>query len=55
MYRGSRIEDVNTDTPWVTQATGYPLRYLRQLMTANPMLSALDLLYMMERAVDASG
>jgi hypothetical protein len=55
VYRGSRLEDVNTDTPWMTEATGYPLRFIRQQMSSNPMSSAQDILYMMERAVDSGG
>jgi len=35
VYRGSRLEDVNTDTPWMTEATGYPLRFIRQQMSST--------------------
>jgi hypothetical protein len=55
VYRGSRLKEVNTDTPWMTEEIGYPLRFIRQQLVANPTLSDLDLLYMMERAVDPNG
>jgi hypothetical protein len=55
VYRGSRLREVNTDTPWMTEEIGYPLRFVRQLLSSNPTLSDLDLLYMMERAVDPNG
>jgi hypothetical protein len=55
VYRGARLEDTNTATPWIDQTTAYPLRFLRQQMGANPGVSALDLLYMAERAVDPDG
>jgi len=55
VYRGARLEDINTETPWMNEKTAYPLRFIRQQMSANPGLSALDLLYMLERAVDPEG
>jgi hypothetical protein len=55
VYRGSRLEEVNSETPWMTEEIGYPLRFVRQQMSSSPALSSLDLLYMMERAVEPNG
>jgi hypothetical protein len=35
--------------------TAYPLRFIRQQMSSNRRISALDWLYMLERAVDPHG
>jgi hypothetical protein len=55
VYRGARLEEVNTETPWITEMTAYPLRFIRQQMSSNRRISALDWLYMLERAVDPHG
>jgi hypothetical protein len=55
MYRGERIENLNTLTPWVTEVTAQPLRFIKQQMEARREIAALDWLYMLERAVDPDG
>ncbi|HWA09664.1 MAG TPA: hypothetical protein VG838_09460 [Opitutaceae bacterium] len=55
MYRGERIEDLSTQTPWVTEITAQPLRFIKQQMEARKDVSGLDWLYMLERAVDPDG
>ncbi|HEY1794321.1 MAG TPA: hypothetical protein VGG34_15510 [Opitutaceae bacterium] len=53
--RGARLEEVDTHTPWMTDEIGYPLRFIRGQISSNPAISALDMLYMIERAVDPDG
>ncbi len=53
--RGARINEVATGTPWITETTAYPLRFVKQQMSSGLGLPALDLLYMLERAADPDG
>jgi hypothetical protein len=53
--RGVRLNEVVTGTPWITETTAYPLRFVRQQMSSGLGLPALDLLYMLERAADPDG
>jgi hypothetical protein len=55
IYRGERIEDLSTQTPWVTETTAHPLRFIKQQMEAHRDVQGLDWLYMLERAVDPEG
>lgn len=55
LYRGERIEDLSTHTPWVTETTAQPLRFIKQQMESRPDVQNLDWLYMLERAVDPDG
>jgi hypothetical protein len=55
MYRGERIENMNTQTPWVTEVTAQPLRFIKQQMEARKDIASLDWLYMLERAIDPDG
>lgn len=55
LYRGERIENLSTQTPWVTEATAQPLRFIKQQMEARRDIAGLDWLYMLERAVDPEG
>jgi hypothetical protein len=55
MYRGERIENLSTQTPWVTEVTAQPLRFIKQQTEARKDISGLDWLYMLERAVDPEG
>jgi hypothetical protein len=55
MYRGERVENLTTLTPWVTQVTAQPLRFIKQQMEARREIAGLDWLYMLERAVDPEG
>lgn len=55
MYRGERIENLSTQTPWVTEITAQPLRFIKQQSEARRDVTALDWLYMLERAVDPTG
>jgi hypothetical protein len=55
LYRGARVEDINTQVPWITEMTAYPVRHITQRMSSNREISALDWLYMLERAVDPQG
>ncbi|MES1167344.1 MAG: hypothetical protein ABUL68_05015 [Pseudomonadota bacterium] len=55
MYRGERIENLSTLTPWVTEVTAQPLRFIKQQMEARREIAGLDWLYMLERAVDPEG
>ncbi len=52
LYRGERIEDLSTQTPWVTEMTAQPLRFIKQQMESRRDVQGLDWLYMLERAVD---
>lgn len=55
LYRGERIEDLSTQTPWVTEMTAQPLRFIKQQMEARADVRGLDWLYMLERAIDPYG
>jgi len=55
LYRGERIENLNTQTPWVTAVTAQPLRFIKQQMEARKDIASVDWLYMLERAVDPDG
>lgn len=55
LYRGERIEDLSTQTPWVTEVTAQPLRFIKQQMEARRDVQSFDWLYMLERAVDPDG
>jgi hypothetical protein len=52
LYRGARIEELNTHSPWVTEETAQPLRFIKQQMESRKEVPAIDWLYMLERAVD---
>ena len=55
MYRGEKIENLSTQTPWVTEVTAQPLRFIKQQMEGRKDIAGLDWLYMLERAVDPEG
>lgn len=55
MYRGERIENLSTQTPWITEITAQPLRFIKLQSEARRDVSAMDWLYMLERAVDPDG
>ncbi len=55
MYRGERIENLSTQTPWVTEITAQPLRFIKQQSEARRDVTPQDWLYMLERAVDPTG
>jgi hypothetical protein len=46
---------MNTQTPWVTEVTAQPLRFIKQQMEARKDAPSLDWLYMLERAIDPEG
>ncbi len=55
IYRGERIENLSTQTAWVTEVTAQPLRFIKQQMESRKDIAGLDWLYMLERAVNPDG
>jgi hypothetical protein len=49
-YLGEVVSEMGTNSPWVTAANAYPLRFVQQRLIARPETSALLWLYMLERA-----
>jgi hypothetical protein len=52
LYRGEPFESFNTRAPWVNDEIAYSFRFIKQRLEARRDLSAMDGLFMLERAVD---
>ena len=55
VFRGTKIDELNTQTPWITEITAQPLRFIKQQMDSKKDVKPIDWLYMLERAVDPDG
>jgi hypothetical protein len=51
LYRGGEISQFGTQSPWVTQEIAYPFRVIMQRIESRRDLAAMDVLYLLERAV----
>ncbi len=51
VYLGENPATTQTNAPWVTETTAYPLRYLRRQMALQPGVSALEWLHLIESAL----
>jgi hypothetical protein len=51
LYRGGKFESFNTRAPWMSEEIAYSFRFIKQQMDTHRDFSALDWLYMLERAV----
>lgn len=52
-YFGEAIEQMNTQSPWVTDEIAQPLRFVKQRLELRREIPVLDGLYMLERALTA--
>lgn len=52
LYGGESFDGMDTQAPWMNEQIALPFRYLKQLTATQREFSILDLLYMLERALD---
>jgi hypothetical protein len=53
LYAGEPFDSFDTQAPWMTETIAHPFRYIRQQVTSRSEFTALDTLYMLERATGA--
>lgn len=51
LYRGGELGEFGTQSPWVTREIAYPFRFIKQRIESRRDLPAMDVLYLLERAV----
>ena len=51
LYRGEKFETFNTGVPWMSEEIMHPFRFIKQQLDAHRDFTAMDWLYLLERAV----
>ena len=51
LYRGEKFETFNTRAPWMSEEITYSFRFIKQQLDTHRDFTAMDWLYMLERAV----